>query len=185
MSTHEATGLLKLFFSLLSDSLFTSSLHRSFIAAGQLTSKKEQMDTLRLNFTLLPQANRDLAISLMEFCNEVVLYESSNKMDMHNLSVIFGPTLFSKKKSWTQVKEKFFNMRGAGLWIALISLFIFVVADISLPKNSGYEVARKAAARARHPPPFAADHDHLILRPHLDDLPGPPRSQRCVPPAVR
>ena len=112
ITPHEAAGLLKLFFSSLSDSVFTTRLHSSFVRIGEMSSKKEQLDALKLNFALLPQAHRDVTISLLKLCSEVVSFEGTNLMSLGNLAVIFAPTLFTRKKAWDQMKEKFFSMRG-------------------------------------------------------------------------
>jgi len=109
MGIHDATGLLKLYFTCLPDSLFTTELHRTFLKVSTMESKKDQLEAIKLNFAILPTPNRDLAISLFDFLHEVSLNSSSNSMDYSNLAVVFTPTLFFKKKSWTAVKEKFFN----------------------------------------------------------------------------
>jgi hypothetical protein len=106
---------LKLFLSSLPDSVFTTALHKSFVKVAELPTKKEQLEGVKVHLELLPAANRDLLIALLEFCNEVMVHEADNMMDRYNLSVVLAPTLFSRKKSWTQVKEKFFNMNGMGM----------------------------------------------------------------------
>lgn len=123
MSPHDATGLLKMFLSSLPDSVFTSALHKTFVKVAELPTKKEQLEGIKVNLSMLPAVNRQLLFTLLEFCNEVIAVGHFNKMDRYNLSVIFSPTLFSRKKAWLQMKEKFFNMQGMGIETFFLFLF--------------------------------------------------------------
>uniref|UniRef100_UPI00358EAB1A rho GTPase-activating protein 15-like isoform X2 n=1 Tax=Myxine glutinosa TaxID=7769 RepID=UPI00358EAB1A len=86
---HVITGALKLFFRELSEPL----LLNTFIAAAQLATHEEKVQTMRNLIQQLPTPNHDTAHFLFHHLQRVVENRLDNRMCMQNLAILFGPTL--------------------------------------------------------------------------------------------
>uniref|UniRef100_A0A0K0FC67 Rho GTPase-activating protein 27 n=1 Tax=Strongyloides venezuelensis TaxID=75913 RepID=A0A0K0FC67_STRVS len=91
---HVLTGTLKLFFRELSEPLFPISMNKEFvnsIQTGNMETRFVKIDEL---LGKLPTVNRHTLIHLLKHLQRVSNYSSKNRMQIHNLAIVFGPTLF-------------------------------------------------------------------------------------------
>ncbi|XP_037093395.1 active breakpoint cluster region-related protein-like isoform X3 [Pollicipes pollicipes] len=90
---HSVTGLLKLYLRELPEALFTDELYsRFFNAFGGGDHELRRRRLLHL-FSALPQLNQSIIVYLIEHLIRVNRAEMFNKMSLHNLATVFGPTL--------------------------------------------------------------------------------------------
>lgn len=92
---HSVTGILKLYLRELPEALFTDDLYPKFLEAFINSrgddSKRHAM--LHQCFMMLPQQNQNIINYLLTHLIRVNQHEAQNKMSMHNLATVFGPTL--------------------------------------------------------------------------------------------
>uniref|UniRef100_A0AC35U471 Rho-GAP domain-containing protein n=1 Tax=Rhabditophanes sp. KR3021 TaxID=114890 RepID=A0AC35U471_9BILA len=106
---HVLTGTLKLFFRELSEPLFPISMNKDFVSAIRKSSSyithlfilflESTTEAIRFSkidelLSKLPTVNRDTLVHLLKHLQRVSNYSSKNRMQIHNLAIIFGPTLF-------------------------------------------------------------------------------------------
>ncbi|XP_054154241.1 active breakpoint cluster region-related protein-like [Oppia nitens] len=87
------TGILKLYLRELPESLFTNALYKDFIDAFNMANVSEKSKRLHSLFVLLAQPNQTIINHLIEHLYKVNQFEEHNKMSLHNLATVFGPTL--------------------------------------------------------------------------------------------
>lgn len=90
---HSVTGLLKLFLRELPEALYTSELYPRFFEAYSATDAEYRKTTLLKLFSSLHQLNQSIIAYLLEHLVKVHEMEHYNKMSLHNLATVFGPTL--------------------------------------------------------------------------------------------
>ncbi|XP_077456802.1 breakpoint cluster region protein isoform X1 [Stigmatopora argus] len=93
MDVNAIAGTLKLYFRELPEPLFTDELYPNFsggIALSDSVAKESCMLDLLLS---LPEPNLVTFLFLLDHLKRVADNESSNKMSLHNLATVFGPTL--------------------------------------------------------------------------------------------
>ncbi|EFO98484.1 CRE-TAG-325 protein [Caenorhabditis remanei] len=91
---HVLTGALKLFFRELSDPLFPISLHKEYTSAMQMPNATNRFKKFEELLGRLPNENRETLKMLLRHLNRVASHSSQNRMQQHNLAIVFGPTLF-------------------------------------------------------------------------------------------
>lgn len=91
---HVLTGALKLFFRELSDPLFPISLHKEYTSAMQMPNLTNRFKKFEELLNRLPNENRETLKMLLRHLNRVASHSSQNRMQQHNLAIVFGPTLF-------------------------------------------------------------------------------------------
>lgn len=77
----------------LPEALFTNSLYKKFFDAFSITNQEERKKRLTELFGLLPMVNIHTINFLIDHFVFVNKYETLNKMSLHNLATVFGPTL--------------------------------------------------------------------------------------------
>ncbi|KAJ7351127.1 SLIT-ROBO Rho GTPase-activating protein 3 [Desmophyllum pertusum] len=87
------TGLLRVYFRELEDPLFPGSHYQEFIKASLSNSVEDGMKELSTVFNTLSDTVVRVMQYLFSFLSLVAEHSDSNKMDAHNLAVVFGPTL--------------------------------------------------------------------------------------------
>ncbi|XP_010773683.1 breakpoint cluster region protein, partial [Notothenia coriiceps] len=93
MDVNAIAGTLKLYFRELPEPLFTDEMYPNF-AGGIALSDREAKESCMLNLLLsLPEANLVTFFFLLEHLKRVTENEGVNKMSLHNLATVFGPTL--------------------------------------------------------------------------------------------
>ncbi|BFG00556.1 active breakpoint cluster region-related protein [Drosophila madeirensis] len=104
---HSVTGILKTFLRELPEALFTDQLYpRFFDTFSTLSNNNEatRINELLKVFDELPQANKASICLILDHLIRVHEKEADNKMSLHNLAMVFGPTLL--RPGQTQVKQK-------------------------------------------------------------------------------
>ncbi|KAG8514504.1 Breakpoint cluster region protein [Galemys pyrenaicus] len=101
MDVNAIAGTLKLYFRELPEPLFTDEFYPNFtegIALSDPVAKESCMLNLLLS---LPEANLVTFLFLLDHLKRVAEKETVNKMSLHNLATVFGPTLLrpSEKES--------------------------------------------------------------------------------------
>ncbi|XP_055969590.1 breakpoint cluster region protein [Sorex fumeus] len=101
MDVNAIAGTLKLYFRELPEPLFTDEFYPNFtegIALSDPVAKESCMLNLLLS---LPEANLLTFLFLLDHLKRVAEKETVNKMSLHNLATVFGPTLLrpSEKES--------------------------------------------------------------------------------------
>ncbi|KAF9438289.1 rho GTPase-activating protein [Entomortierella beljakovae] len=86
-------GALKQFLRELPDSVMTSSLYDSLIAASALEDYDERLMTMKDLIRTLPSPNYLLLKRVIEHLERVTDFEEVNHMYATNLAIVFGPTL--------------------------------------------------------------------------------------------
>ncbi|XP_039628078.1 breakpoint cluster region protein-like [Polypterus senegalus] len=93
MDVNAIAGTLKLYFRELPEPLFTDELYPNF-AGGIALSDSVAKESCMLNLLLsLPEPNLVTFLFLLDHLKRVAEKESINKMSLHNLATVFGPTL--------------------------------------------------------------------------------------------
>lgn len=87
------SSLLKLFFRKLPEPLITDELYQPVIAASRLTDPSARLLKLREILRSLPPINYETFHYLAQHLRRIAEHEAVNKMDAHNLAIIFGPSL--------------------------------------------------------------------------------------------
>ncbi|TEA23469.1 hypothetical protein DBR06_SOUSAS910148, partial [Sousa chinensis] len=93
MDVNAIAGTLKLYFRELPEPLFTDEFYPNF-AEGIALSDPVAKESCMLNLLLsLPEANLLTFLFLLDHLKRVAEKETVNKMSLHNLATVFGPTL--------------------------------------------------------------------------------------------
>ncbi|KZS09651.1 putative Active breakpoint cluster region-related protein [Daphnia magna] len=102
---NSTSGLLKLYLRQLPEALFTDRLYPHFLQAFSTLDVAASMSgveditsdggarTLTILFSSLPQLNQTVILYLLDHLVRVNSKEVKNKMSLHNLATVFGPTL--------------------------------------------------------------------------------------------
>ncbi|PSN30679.1 hypothetical protein C0J52_20850 [Blattella germanica] len=94
---HSVTGILKLYLRELPEALFTDELYPKFFEAfnssGGSDAATKRRTLLHQCFNMLPQQNQNIINYLLAHLVRVNQHEAQNKMSLHNLATVFGPTL--------------------------------------------------------------------------------------------
>lgn len=89
---HSVTGVLKLYLREMPEALFTDALYPAFLEAFQ-TGEISRNTALRRVYEGLPAVNKAVIDFLLAHLIRVNKHEGQNKMSLHNLATVFGPTL--------------------------------------------------------------------------------------------
>ncbi|XP_018577820.1 active breakpoint cluster region-related protein [Anoplophora glabripennis] len=105
---HSVTGILKLYLRELPEALFTDQLYPELLEAfnqsnGNLIRRTE---LLKCCFAKLPQQNSETIKCILDHLIKVYKHESENKMSLHNLATVFGPTLLRPGTKADSGKQK-------------------------------------------------------------------------------
>ncbi|XP_030380945.1 active breakpoint cluster region-related protein isoform X2 [Scaptodrosophila lebanonensis] len=104
---HSVTGILKTFLRELPEALFSDVLYPRFFDTFSVFSNNNEatrINELLKVFEELPQANKASINLILDHLIRVHEKEKDNKMSLHNLAMVFGPTLL--RPGQTQVKQK-------------------------------------------------------------------------------
>ncbi|XP_033321705.2 rho GTPase activating protein at 1A isoform X3 [Megalopta genalis] len=92
VDVHSVTGVLKLYLREMPEALFTDALYPAFLEAFQ-TGELSKGNALRRVYESLPAVNKAVIDFLLTHLIRVNKHEAQNKMSLHNLATVFGPTL--------------------------------------------------------------------------------------------
>ena len=75
------------------EALFTDALYPAFVDAFQNGAELNRADGLRRVYESLPAVNKAVIDFILAHLSRVNKHEAQNKMSLHNLATVFGPTL--------------------------------------------------------------------------------------------
>ncbi|KAJ8345466.1 hypothetical protein SKAU_G00296590 [Synaphobranchus kaupii] len=90
---HVITGALKLFLRELPEPLFPFSSFERFIAAIQVTDKRQSASFIHDLVKILPLPNLETMKALFKHLRKVVEHGEENRMSVQSVAIVFGPTL--------------------------------------------------------------------------------------------
>jgi len=90
---HAVAGLLKLFLRELTEPILTFELQPKFLQIPELESRNQKIYELANLVSLLPLENYTLLRCLSAHLVRIVQNSSVNKMTLHNITIVFSPTL--------------------------------------------------------------------------------------------
>ncbi|KAL0488880.1 RhoGAP [Acrasis kona] len=93
LKEHTIAGLVKMWFRELSDPVLTFDHYDMFIAAHGVPDPVTRLDVIKKVLTFLPTQNKEVLRILCKFLNQLSSYQSENKMNSQNLSIVFAPNL--------------------------------------------------------------------------------------------
>ncbi|KAI6241034.1 hypothetical protein M3Y99_00414700 [Aphelenchoides fujianensis] len=99
---HVLTGALKLFLRELAEPLFPSELNKEFMSA----MKEQPRARVKVYDERLPEPNRATLIVLVSHLRRVARHSSENRMQIHNLAIVFGPALFHSEGRATKTHQR-------------------------------------------------------------------------------
>lgn len=124
---HAVAGLLKLYLRELPEPLFTHALYDKLTSALTLSdaeSKKKYMMSLLKS---MPEPNRTTVIALFNHLRKIASNEVQNKMSLHNISTVFGPTLLSPADDGEQDPNDvsgYYSMAGALAQVGVLHYYL-------------------------------------------------------------
>ncbi|VDK58251.1 unnamed protein product [Anisakis simplex] len=92
---HVLTGALKLFFRELSEPIFPTNLAKEFIHVNRSPNDENKIKKFDELLRRLPLVNRETLKVLFGHLLKVANHADKNRMEIHNLAIMFGPSLFS------------------------------------------------------------------------------------------
>ncbi|XP_070506398.1 active breakpoint cluster region-related protein isoform X2 [Chironomus tepperi] len=105
---HSVTGILKSYLRELPEALFTDSHYQKFFDTfNQFTNTNEtaRIEALYKIFNELPQPNKATIGLILDHLIRVNHHEAENKMSLHNLAMVFGPTLLRPGPTSSKQKD--------------------------------------------------------------------------------
>ncbi|XP_058176649.1 uncharacterized protein LOC131291453 [Anopheles ziemanni] len=105
---HSVTGILKSYLRDLPEALFTDQYYPKFFEVFNRhsnLSEATRIQELQRIFVELPQSNKATINLLLDHLMRVHQQEIENKMSLHNLAMVFGPTLLRPGPSATKQKD--------------------------------------------------------------------------------
>ncbi|XP_059500095.1 active breakpoint cluster region-related protein-like, partial [Stegostoma tigrinum] len=90
---HVVAGTLKLYLRELPEPLLTHELIPSFVSAAAQEDPAEKDNQMVSLLHQLPEANLNTFIYMMKHLKTVSAHEEVNKMSLHNLATVFGPSM--------------------------------------------------------------------------------------------
>nr|XP_039270216.1 rho GTPase-activating protein 12-like isoform X1 [Styela clava] len=98
---HVITGALKMFLRELPEPVIPFTFFDKFIATCKISDKNSRHDATKSLIRALPKPNKEtLKYLLLHFC-KVVEHSESNRMQVQNIAIVFGPTLLLKPPELT------------------------------------------------------------------------------------
>lgn len=93
LDIHAIAGTLKLYFRQLPEPLLTDRLHPAFLQGVALSDPAARENCMLHLLRSLPEPNASTFLFLLQHLKRVAEREAVNKMSVHNLATVFGPTL--------------------------------------------------------------------------------------------
>ncbi|VDO20922.1 unnamed protein product [Haemonchus placei] len=103
---HVLTGALKLFFRELAEPVFPLSMTKDYLNAIKLQNPRQRFKRFDELLRMLPAENRETLKMLLRHLQRVASHSDKNRMQTHNLAIMFGPTLFNSGDEKAPAKKK-------------------------------------------------------------------------------
>ncbi|XP_034941803.1 active breakpoint cluster region-related protein [Chelonus insularis] len=138
VDVHSVTGVLKLYLREMPEALFTDALYPAFLEAFQ-TGELARSMALRRVYENLPSVNKAVIDFLLAHLRRVNKHETQNKMSLHNLATVFGPTLLRPGTSNSRSDPKSRDPLAAGTVDVMAQagiLYCFLQMNIAPRENN-------------------------------------------------
>ena len=116
---YSVSSLFKLFFRELSEPVCTSSFYDMILAAQGINVESSRLKMIKKVLGFLPPTNLIVLRELCSLLKDIDEMSGENKMDAHNLALVFAPTLLRSEKDSLEIMTQ-----DSGLTNALIVSFI-------------------------------------------------------------
>ncbi|KYQ88670.1 pleckstrin (PH) domain-containing protein [Tieghemostelium lacteum] len=135
---HAIAGLLKGFLRDLPDPILTYDKYNAFIQAQLIEEQPNRLKVIKHLIKSLPIVNQLVLSHLLQFLQRVATHSQQNKMQVHNLSTVFGPNLIKERP-----KENFNDNVQAlvedtpiinALTLSLIRDYAYIFQDKEIPE---------------------------------------------------
>lgn len=93
---HVVTGALKLFLRELPEPVIPFKFFDKYIATCKISDRNSRREETKRLIQAMPKANKDTLQYLMRHFCKVVEHSNSNRMQVQNIAIVFGPTLLLK-----------------------------------------------------------------------------------------
>ncbi|XP_071444005.1 rho GTPase-activating protein 7 [Hetaerina americana] len=91
---YDVADMVKLYFRELPEALLSSKLSDTFISVFQHVPEGQRKEAIQCLLLLLPDENREVLQTLLDFLVQVASHSSENQMTIGNLAVCLAPSLF-------------------------------------------------------------------------------------------
>ncbi|XP_046405223.1 rho GTPase-activating protein 7 isoform X2 [Ischnura elegans] len=91
---YDVADMVKLYFRELPEALLSSKLSDTFISVFQHVPEGQRKEAIQCLLLLLPDENREVLQTLLDFLAQVASHSSENQMTIGNLAVCLAPSLF-------------------------------------------------------------------------------------------
>ncbi|KAK5640428.1 hypothetical protein RI129_011239 [Pyrocoelia pectoralis] len=131
---HSVTGILKLYLRELPEALYTDQLYPTLLEAFNQSNGNliRRMELLKECFTKLPQQNKATIQFILDHLIRINQHENENKMSLHNLATVFGPTLLRPGGKSDSNKQKDLLATGTVDVMAQAGILYCYLQDISI-----------------------------------------------------
>lgn len=104
---HTVTNILKLFFKKLPNSLITDEFYEPVIRLSGISHREKRLLKLKMLLEKLPKVNFRTFRLLSRHLHNVAGFRDINKMDAHNLAIMFAPALvrYSKDQALIMIRD--------------------------------------------------------------------------------
>ncbi|XP_022096184.1 active breakpoint cluster region-related protein-like isoform X2 [Acanthaster planci] len=90
---HAVAGLIKHYFRELPEPLFTQALYSKFVDGMALADPDSKRELMVSVMKSIPEPNKSVIFCLINHLRRIAQNDATNKMHLHNLATVFGPTL--------------------------------------------------------------------------------------------
>eukprot|EP00041_Stephanoeca_diplocostata_P036360 m.1323980 g.1323980 ORF g.1323980 m.1323980 type:complete len:608 (-) comp24851_c0_seq32:4501-6324(-) len=147
---HAVAAIVKMYFRELMEPLLLSSLYDQWIASIYIEDHNEKLYEMQRVLQQLPEGHQETLRFICKFLSEVAKVEG-NKMDLHNLSIVFGPNfLWSPGSDGGGMAEDSANL-------AIVAELLLTYADWFFPKEDGERDPLDTSAADATGPAFGTD----------------------------
>ncbi|KAG8227526.1 hypothetical protein J437_LFUL008398 [Ladona fulva] len=91
---YDVADMVKLYFRELPEALLSSKLSDTFISVFQHVPEEQRKQAIQCLLLLLPDENREVLQTLLDFLAQVASHSNENQMTVSNLAVCLAPSLF-------------------------------------------------------------------------------------------
>lgn len=135
---HSVTGILKLYLRELPEALYTDQLYPTLLEAFNQSNGNliRRMELLKECFSKLPQQNKATIQFILNHLIRINQHENENKMSLHNLATVFGPTLLRPGGKSDNNKQRDLLATGTVDVMAQAGILYCYLQDISIAQKN-------------------------------------------------
>ncbi|CAK8683625.1 unnamed protein product [Clavelina lepadiformis] len=152
LNVHDVANALKRWFKSLPGSLLTEELHEEWIDTSQIKQehRSRKLEWYKHLIEKLPEINRNTLKVLLIHLNNVASHEKENEMSLHNLAIVFGPTLMEPQGSEDSKQYIGETAQEIGCIEDLLNYYdwLFDVTEVDLEKERRMLEAKEKISQA-------------------------------------